>query len=41
MSSGLMIDNIIMNISIDITKQTTDLVKTVLFYEIQYDRIYL
>ena len=41
MFSGLMLDDIIMNLFLDITKQTTDSVKKDLFYKIQDDRIYL
>ena len=41
MSSGLIIDDIIMNLFIDITEQTTDSVKKDLFSKIQNDTIYL
>ena len=41
MSSGLILDDIIMNLFIDITKQTTDSVKKDLFSKIQDDTIYL
>ena len=41
MSSELMLDNIIMNLFTDITKQTTDLVKKDVFSKIQDDTIYL
>ena len=41
MSSGLMLDDIIMNLFSDITKQTTYLVKKYLFSKIQDDIIYL
>ena len=41
MSSGFMLDNIIMNLFSDITKQTTELAKEDLFSKIQDDGIYL
>ena len=41
MSSGLMLDDIIMNLFSDITKQTTDSAKKDLFSKIQDYRIYL
>ena len=40
-SSGLMVDNIIMNLFSDIKKQTTDSVMKDLFSKIQDDTIYL
>ena len=40
-SSGLMLDEIIMNLFSDIKKQTTDSVKKDLFSKIQDDTIYL
>ena len=40
MSSGLMLDDIIMDLFSDITKQTTDSVKKDLFTKIQDERIY-
>ena len=41
MSSGLMLDEIIVNLFTDITKQTTDSVKKDLFSKIQDNRSYL
>ena len=41
MSSGLMLDGIIMNLFSDITKQTTDSVKRDLVSKTQDNRIYL
>ena len=41
MSSGFMLDDIMMNLFTDITKQTTDSVKKDLSSKIQYDTIYL
>ena len=41
MSSGLILDEIIMNLCSDITYQTTDSVKNYLFSKIQDDKIYL
>ena len=41
MSSKLMLEDIIMNLFTDFTKQTTDSVKEDLFYKIQDDTIYL
>ena len=41
MSSGLMLDDIIMNLLSYITEQTTDSTKKDLFSKIQDDRIYL
>ena len=41
MSSGLKLDDIIMNLFTDIKKQTTDSVKKDLFSKIQDDTIYL
>ena len=41
MSSGLMLDEIIMNLFSDITEQTTDSAEKDLFSKIQYDKIYL
>ena len=41
MSGGLMLDDIIINLFSDITKQTTGSVKKDLFSKIQDDKIYL
>ena len=41
MSSELMLADIIMNIFLDITKETTDSVKKDIFSKIQDDQIYL